>query len=230
MKKKLIVGNWKLNPATLAEAKTLVLKLNKARSKHAVVLCPPYIYLGLLKSKYVLGAQDIFWEEKGAFTGQISGAMLKQFSVKHAIIGHSEIRELGESDHEINLKILAALRNKIAPILCVGFGLTADMAEEDIYFHLQSQLGNALNGIDPSKVVVAYEPVWAIGSGHPAEPEHAERVAMFIKIKFKVAKVLYGGSSNSGNAESFLSKSHIDGLLVGGASVDAEDFSKIISI
>jgi triosephosphate isomerase len=231
MKKKLIVGNWKLNPATLAEAKSIVLKLNKVRgATSTVVICPPYVYLGLLKSKFALGVQDLFWEEKGAFTGQISAPMLKQFKVKYAIIGHSELRELGESDHEINLKMVAALGGKITPILCVGFGLTADMNEEDILFHLQTQLENGLRGIDPDKVVVAYEPLWAIGSGHPADPEHTERVAMFIKIKYKVSKVLYGGSTNAENAQSFLKKTRIDGLLVGGASLDAEAFSKIISI
>ncbi len=225
---KLIIGNWKLNPETTKQAIALVQALNKVRAKQKVVLCPPFLYLPLIKTKFELGAQDMFYENKGAWTGQISPVMLKQFKVKYAIIGHSERRMLGESSEEINLKIKAALKNKIQPILCVGSGLDANLSDEEVLVFLQDQLREDLKGVDPAKVIVAYEPVWAIGSGKPASPEHAERVAMFIKIKFKVRKVLYGGSSNASNAKEFLSNRDIDGLLVGGASLDPIEFGRMI--
>jgi triosephosphate isomerase len=224
---KLIIGNWKLNPKTLKEAQKLALSFNKVKTKHKVVLCPPAVYLPLVKSKHDLGAQDIFWEENGPYTGQLSASVLKQFKIKYAIIGHSEKREVGDTDNEINLKIKAALANKIIPILCVGYGIAVGAGDEDVLSHLQQQIEMDLRGIDPSKVIVAYEPVWAIGTGKAATPEHAERVAMFIKIKFKVKKVLYGGSTNALNAKSFLER-QIDGLLVGGSSLRTEEFTKML--
>lgn len=232
---KIIIANWKLHPKTVKEVRVLAAALNKARSANKVVICPPAIFLSVMKTKFNLGSQDIFWQDTGTFTGQISAPMLKQFKVKYAIIGHSERRNLGETDHEVNLKVKAAIAAKINPVLCVGYGLTIEMQDEEVMSHLQEQLSLDLAGIDPKKVIVAYEPVWAISGGDPhktkkvATPEHAERVAMFIRIKFKVAKVLYGGSSNAENAAGFLSR-EIDGLLVGGASLDAKEFSKMISI
>lgn len=225
---KLIIANWKLGPKTLKEAQKLSASLNKAKAKHKVVLCPPSVYLPLIKTKYELGSQDLFWEESGAYTGQLSGSMLKQFKVKYAIIGHSERREVGETDNEINLKLKAALANKITPILCVGYGLTKEFNDEDALVHLQQQAELDLRGVDPSKIIIAYEPVWAIGTGKPATPDHAERVAMFLRIKFKAKKVLYGGSTGAQNAKDFLNR-HIDGLLVGGASLRADEFIKMIS-
>lgn len=224
---KLIAANWKLNPATFKEAQKLATSLNKVKPKSKVVLFPPFTYLADLKTKYDLGAQDIFWEESGAHTGEISASMAKQYGIKYVIIGHSERRENGETDEQINLKLKAALKNKLIPILCVGFGITKDEDDEQVMSDLQEQLKKDLQGVDPSKVIVAYEPVWAIGSGRPATPEHAEKVCMFIKIKYKVKSVLYGGSTNAVNAKDFLQK-HIDGLLVGGASLKTEQFSKMI--
>lgn len=224
---KLIVANWKLNPKTLKEAQKLAVSFNRVKTKHKIVLCPPFVYIPVVKSKYDIGSQDLFWEESGAHTGQISGSMLKQFKVKYAIVGHSERREVGESDQEVNLKLKAAIANKITPILCVGYGLQASMDDEEVMLHLQTQLELDLQGVDTSKIVVAYEPVWAIGSGKAATSEHAEKVAMFIRMKFKVKKVLYGGSTNSANSKEFLSR-QIDGLLVGGSSLKADEFSKMI--
>ncbi len=230
---KLIVANWKLNPKTLKEAQKLALSFNKVKTKDKVVLCPPLVYLPLVKSKYDLGAQDLFWEEAGAHTGQVSGSMLKQFKVKYAIIGHSEKREIGDTDSEINLKLKAAVANKIIPILCVGYGLKTGEDDEEVMMHLQQQLELDLVGLDPTKVIVAYEPVWAISHGDPyatkklPTPQHAEKVAMFIKIKFKVKKVIYGGSVNAENAKGYLDAG-LDGLLVGGASLKVEEFIKIL--
>lgn len=224
---KLIVANWKLNPAKAKDAQNLAKSFEKAKTKYKIVLCPPSIYLPLIKTKFDLGVQDIFWQESGAYTGAISASMAKEFKVKWAIIGHSERRTMGETDADINLKLKAALANKIQPILCVGYGIEEVDSTEEVFEHLQAQLKKDLDGVDTSKVVVAYEPVWAIGSGKPATPEHAEKVAMFIKIKFKVKKVLYGGSTNAQNAKSFLAKD-IDGLLVGGASLKPDQFKEII--
>ncbi|GAC1412229.1 MAG: triose-phosphate isomerase [Candidatus Doudnabacteria bacterium] len=224
---KLIVANWKMNPKTLKEAQKLSLALRRLKSKHKVVLCPPLIYLPLIKTNFDLGCQDIFWEESGAHTGSVSASMVKQFGVKYAIIGHSEKREIGDTDEEINLKLKAAIENKITPILCVGYGLNKSLDDEEVLMHLQQQIETDLKEIDPAKVIVAYEPVWAIGSGKSASADHAEKVAMFIKIKFKTKKVIYGGSTNSANAIDFLSK-QIDGLLVGGSSLNLSEFSKMI--
>lgn len=233
--KKLIIANWKMNPKSFKEAEKLVLAISKTKATQHVVICQPFVYLSLLKTKLELGAQDMFWQNNGAFTGQVSAEMLKQFKVKYAIIGHSERRALGETDNEVNLKVKAALANKITPVLCVGYGLSHDMADEEVMQHLQNQLEAALYAVDPKKVIVAYEPVWAISTGDPYKtknienPDHAERICMFVRIKFKVAKVLYGGSSNALNAQSFLER-QIDGLLVGGASLKAEEFNQIITI
>ncbi len=233
--KKLIVANWKMNPKTLKEAQKLVLAVSKTKTQNTVVVCPPFVYLPVLKTKLILGSQDIFWQSSGPFTSQISADMLKQFKVKYAITGHSERRALGETDNEVNLKVKAAIGNKIIPILCVGYGLSEAMGEEEVMEHLQNQLEAGLTNVDPKKVVVAYEPAWAISNGDPYKtkavenPDHAERICMFIRIKFKVSKVLYGGSSDASNAESFLQR-QIDGLLVGGASLRPDEFNKMITI
>jgi len=228
---KIIIANWKLNPLKVKQAKELAQVFNKVKTKNKVVICPPVLFLPLIRSKFDLGAQNIAEEEQGPFTGEISGSMLKQFKVKYAIIGHSERRALGETDDDARKKIVAALNNKISPILCVGYGIGSDQKEGDVLMHLQYQLSNCLENFSEAerqKIIVAYEPVWAIGSGHAASPEHAERVAMFIKIKFKIKKVLYGGSSSQLNYREFLDRD-IDGLLVGAASLDKIQFAEMIS-
>jgi triosephosphate isomerase len=229
---KLIIANWKLNPATLREANKIVGALAKVKTKNKVVICPPAPYIGLLDMKHALGGklalgcQNIFWEENGAHTGQVSSSMVKQFGVRYALVGHSEVRSLGETDYEVNLKLKAAIAAKIVPVLCLGFGLEYGMHEGDVMAHLHMQAREDLAGIDPEKVVLAYEPVWAISSGngqasHVEMSAHAERIAMSLKIKFKVKKVLYGGSTSAANYASFLD-ADIDGLLVGGASLRPE--------
>ncbi len=233
---KLIIANWKLNPATLKEASKIVASVAKVKTKNKVVICPPAPYLGLLglgakSSRVTLGCQNIFWEEGGPYTGQVSSSLVKQFGVKYVLVGHSEVRSLGETDHEVNLKLHAALAAKLIPVLCLGYGLEYGMQEGDTMAHLHAQAREDLAGIDPEKVVLAYEPVWAIsaGSGHAVhveKPEHAERIAMSLKIKFKVKKVLYGGSANGQDFKSFLDR-EIDGLLVGGASLHP-DFVEMV--
>jgi triosephosphate isomerase len=199
------------------------------KAKNTVVLCPPTIYLSSIEYPN-LGAQDCFWQEKGAFTGQTSALQLKDLGVKYCIIGHSERRAVGDSDGMINFKIRALLENKIIPVLCVGFGTTVEQDDLEVVDVLRGQLAAGLKDIDASKVIVAYEPVWAIGTGKNASCEHAEIVAIFIRNKYKIPKVLYGGSVNVGNAAEFLRQPNIGGLLVGGASLNAKEFNSIINM
>jgi triosephosphate isomerase len=130
----------------------------------------------------------------------------------------------------VNAKTHAALAQKITPVVCIGFGTTVDQDDLEVIDILRAQLDGGLKGVDGSKVIVAYEPVWAIGTGHNATPEHAEKISIFIKNKYKVSKVLYGGSVNLANAKSFLQQGNVDGLLVGGASLIANDFNQIINM
>ncbi len=224
---KLIIANWKLNPTTLDEAKALAEHINEI-SPYEVVICPPQAFLSSVKYRHV-GAQDVGTEVKGAFTGQTSAAQLASLNIEYCLVGHSERRALGENDIAANEKIKKLLQYKIRPVLCIGYATSVEQDELEVIDVLGLQLKNGLNGVDPAHVIVAYEPVWAIGSGKPATPEHAEQVALYIKTKFGVNKVLYGGSINSSNSEKFLAQHNVDGLLVGGASLLAEDFNKIIS-
>lgn len=226
--KKLIVANWKLNPTSLKDAKKLASSIKRTK-KNTVVLCPPTVYLSQIDYP-LLGAQDCFWEEKGAFTGQISPLQLKDLGVKYCIIGHSEKRLAGETDGQVNFKLRTLVENKIIPIFCVGFGTTVEQDDLEVVDVLRGQLELGLKGIDASKLVVAYEPIWAIGTGTPATPEHAEKIALYIKTKYGVKKVLYGASVNPENSKIFLQQRNIDGLLVGGASLVPSQFNQIINI
>lgn len=225
--KKLIIANWKLNPTTLAEAQKLVSVIHR-KAKNKVVLCPPTIFLSQVDYP-VLGAQDCFWQEKGAYTGQTSPAQLKSLGIKYCIVGHSERRAVGETDEMVNAKVKALLEFKITPVLCVGFGTKVEQDDLEVVDVLKTQLDVDLAGVDPEKVVVAYEPIWAIGTGRNATPEHAEKVAIFITSKYQAAKVLYGGSVNLQNARNFLKEPNVGGLLVGGASLLAGQFNQIIN-
>ncbi|QQS23201.1 triosephosphate isomerase [bacterium] len=223
---KVIVANWKLNPLTAREATDLARKIEVV-SKYEVVLCPPTPFLGVIEYMH-LGAQDVSSQIKGPYTGQISAANLASLNVSHCIVGHSERRALGETEAQINAKIQALLDYKITPILCIGYGTAVDQDELEVTDVLASQLRQDLADVDPKKVIVAYEPVWAIGSGRPATADHAEQIALYINTKFGVKSVLYGGSVNSTNSATFLGQHNIGGLLVGGASLLPEDFNKII--
>lgn len=231
--KKIIIGNWKLNPLKLKDAQDLASKIDR-RPKHTAVICPPIAFLGQIDYPN-LGAQDCFWQNKGPFTGQVSPEQLKDLKVKYCIVGHSERRGIGEDDLQINQKVKNALDSNLIPILCVGFGTTVEQDDLEVVDVVARQLEAGLKDLDSERVIVAYEPVWAISSGNPyatkkiATPEHAEKVGIFIKNKFKVAKVLYGGSANGVNAKSFLEQHNIDGLLVGGASLLPDDFNKMIN-
>ncbi len=225
--KKLIIANWKLNPLTKQEAVRLAQKID-TKSKHEAVICPPSVFLSVVTFPR-LGAQDCFWENKGAHTGQVSPLTLKSLKVKYCLVGHSERRNTGETEEGIHKKVEALLSVGITPVVCVGHGTSVKQDELEVADVLRTQLKSALKGVDSTQVVVAYEPVWAIGAGKPATPDHAEKIAIFIRTQFKPAKVLYGGSANATNAGEYLSQPNIDGLLVGGASLLPKDFNQMIN-
>lgn len=207
--KPLIIANWKMNPGTLKGAKLLfdtVRRGIKNVKKVEVIICPPFVYLPALKAN---GAQDCFWEERGAFTGEISPLMLKDLGVKYVIIGHSERRRnLNETDEMINKKLKAAIIVGLKPILCI-----------ESLSQLKKSLRNILG-----KVIIAYEPVFAIGTGKPCTIEKAKKM----RASIKHTPVLYGGSVNSQNAKEYVKKAGFQGLLIGGASLSPKEFIKIV--
>ncbi len=243
MNKIIIVANWKMNPKSQREALALFEAVkNGARSVKdtEVVICPPFCWLPKLKSggALKLGGQNCHWEVSGAYTGEISAAMLADVGARYVILGHSERRHfLGETDEVINLKTKAALKADLKPILCVG-----EKEGEEMGSVVEKQLAGALAGLSVNQmkeIIIAYEPVWAISTeaGRPCLPDDALSAALFIRriitklySRFLAEKipVLYGGSVNSGNATDYIKKAGMNGLLVGGASLEAEEFVKII--
>jgi len=238
--KPLVAANWKMNPKTLREAKKLLGAI-KTNNKVETLVCPPSVFLSSLSSKKIkLGAQNCYFEEKGAFTGENSVLQIKSLGAKYIISGHSERRGyFGETDEEVNKKLKAILKEGISPILCIG-ETEKQRKEGNTEKVLQKQLKADLDGISSakfSKIVVAYEPIWAIGTGNACEAEEAQKMRILIKkilgeiYNKKVAqktRVLYGGSVKSHNAEKYVKEAGFEGLLVGGASLKAIEFSKII--
>jgi triosephosphate isomerase (TIM) len=214
--KTLIVANWKMNPLTLAEAKGLFASLARAIrnvKKTEVVVCPPFVYIpqsDRMKYELQMGAQDCFWEEKGAFTGEISPLMLRDIGCRYVIIGHSERRKYQrETGEMINKKIKAALAAGLKPILCIAS---------------LNQLKKELKDI-PEKIIIAYEPLSAIGTRRPCSLEKAGKMRKLIKA----SQVLYGGSVNPQNATDYILKAGFQGLLVGGVSLDSKQFLQTVS-
>lgn len=247
IRRKLIAGNWKMNK-TAAEGATLVQDLVAEVGKEVavdVVVCPPYTALesvsrALEGQAIKLGAQNLHPEKNGAFTGEISAEMLRNLYVTHVIVGHSERRTLfGEADEFINRKVLAALANQLKPILCVG----ETLAERDAGTTLavvQRQVEAGLQGVKPDQittVILAYEPVWAIGTGRNATAAQAQEVHAFIRdlltklhgapLAQKV-RILYGGSMKPANAAELLAEKDVDGGLIGGASLEARSFVDLV--
>lgn len=245
--KNIIVGNWKMN-LTAKTAISLIKKIKSSLSRTDlnncnVIVCPSFVHLQIVQKELIkniaLGCQNIFWEREGAYTGEISTKMAKNLKCKYAIIGHSERRNiLNETDVMINKKIKQCQQESIIPILCVG-----ERQEERQSGHtnriLKNQLLKAYHEINLTKfkeVIVAYEPIWAIGTKNPSSPIDANDAAIFIKeviarnkrIKIENIKVLYGGSVDSHNISNFLNEEFIDGSLVGGASIKASSFTRII--
>lgn len=242
-KKFLLVANWKMNPKTPKEVGRFFAVCKKAQipKNVDVVIAPPFPFLAYARptKKIALGAQDVFWEPEGSYTGEVSGSMLKNIGVSHVIIGHSERRRYqGETDEVVNKKVHHAFKMKLTPIVCVGE--TSRDGDGAFFAVIKSQLTWALAKIsrrDISRVVIAYEPIWAIGTGKPAKPGDANEAALFIKKIIadmhnsrtaKKVRVLYGGSIDPHNAASFLWEQEITGLLVGKESRDPKSFLNIL--
>jgi triosephosphate isomerase len=252
MRRILIAGNWKMN-LTALEARALVAALRKDLDRDAtalgrdreVLVAPPAVLIpavsqALAGASIALGAQNMHFEDRGAFTGEVSAPMLKGLGVSHIILGHSERRHVfHEDDDLINRKVLAATRHRLIPILCVG----ETQREHDAGRALEvvlTQLQAGLSGVYPQhsgEVLVAYEPVWAIGTGRNATPEQAEHVHGAIRESLRdqvgqdradSIRILYGGSVTAENVDSLVSKPNIDGALVGGASLRADSFVRIV--
>ncbi len=243
----IIAGNWKMHK-TCQQAKVFALDLASAVSDVTEVdmmIAPPFTALfpvaeALIGSRVALGGQNIHWEKEGAFTGEISAGMLVSAGCTHVIIGHSERRQyFGETDETVNKKIRAALDENLVPVVCVGE--TEDEREAEKTFSiLDKQVNDGLKGYvagDLKNLVLAYEPVWAIGTGKTATSEQAQEVHLFLRSLLEKSfgkelassiRILYGGSVKPDNIKELMGMDDIDGALVGGASLDAETFAKII--
>ena len=250
MRTPLIAGNWKMNN-THHEAIKLVQQLGYELSGYnpqevEVALCPPFTSLRtvqtLLESdrlEFGLGAQNMHFEANGAYTGEVSAEMLKALRVKYVILGHSERRELfGETDEGVNKKVKVAFQNALLPIMCCGETESEKEANET-QSKVERQVREGLKGVRPEQLrqtVVAYEPIWAIGTGKTATPDDAQETIAYIRRVIAEefseetageVRILYGGSVKAGNAKALMSQTDIDGALVGGASLDAADFAAI---
>ena len=248
MRRKVIAGNWKMHK-DLSESQSLITKLTNALSKEEIkcdiLICPPFTSLseaaGLIKNtKVKLGAQNMHFEDKGAFTGETSAAMLKSVGCEYVILGHSERRAIfGESDEMINKKIKKALNSGLNPIFCIGetlqereSGIMNDVIKRQVTEGLQQ-----VSKGEMEKVIIAYEPVWAIGTGVTATPDQAQEVHVYVRKLIsdifgddtaEKLTIQYGGSVKPNNASELLSQNDIDGALVGGACLEADSFISII--
>lgn len=250
MSKPIFIANWKMN-LTLKErvvlARQIKDELGQENDKE-IVICPPFVSLVqvaeiLQDSNIKLGAQDVFWEETGAYTGEISPVILKEINCQYAIVGHSERRQhLGETDEMVNRKVGACLDNGLTPIICIGETLE-QRKRNDTATIVHLQLSRALQGIDlvaGEELVIAYEPIWAIGTGQPINPQDAEEVLAVIRqtlvdhypltIVNNNIRLIYGGSVEPANSPDFLAVEYLSGFLVGGASLRADQFSEIVKL
>jgi len=247
VRKPMIAGNWKMN-TTAGEAESLVnglCGLVRGVSDVDIVVAPPFVYLqevsGLISETPVaLCAQDMFWEQSGAWTGEVSAAMLKDVGCSYVIIGHSERRQFfSETDENVNKKVLSALCAGLRPIVCVGETLAQREEGVTLQF-VGSQVREALDEVEQERageITIAYEPLWAIGTGVTASPEEAEEVhaairqvlgELFAAETAEQMRIIYGGSVKPGNVDELMSRPNIDGALVGGASLNAESFARIV--
>ncbi len=244
-KKKLVIGNWKMNIFTVKEAKKLVEGIKKGSLKARntdVVVCPPFVYVselkGLVSKKVMLGVQNIFEEAQGSYTGEVSAQHLSQFKVSHVIVGHSERRVRGETDASVSKKISRALENKLIPVFCIGESARDDHGEYLSF--IKQQLSSGLSGVSKmviGDVVIAYEPVWAIGAKEAMNSHQVHEMSLYIQKCIKemygamapMPKILYGGAVNTDNAREIVDRGYVDGLLVGRESLKAENFLGIIT-
>jgi triosephosphate isomerase len=246
-RKPLIAGNWKMYKTSSEAQQTAaeIVRLTSNTTGVDILIAPPFtalseVYRIVAGTNVCLGAQNLFWEKEGAFTGEISPAMLKDAGCSHLIIGHSERRQyFGETDDTVNKKIRAAINFDLIPVLCVGETEKERDAGQTFYV-LDKQIKKGLEGFsfeDVARLVVAYEPVWAIGTGKTATREQAQEAHHFIrslleklfgKTASQTVRILYGGSVKPGNIKELMDMPDVDGALVGGASLDAKTFSDIV--
>ena len=246
-RKKLIAANWKMykNPEQTRQFLKDFLPLIAGHDRDEIVVCPPYVDLHVAielvqGSQVGVGAQDVYWKDEGAFTGEISPTMLTAVGCTHVIIGHSERRQyFGETDDTVNMKLKAALEHGLTPIACVGEVLEEREAglTEDVLRRQCLRAFHKLSAKKATKLVIAYEPVWAIGTGKTATPQMASDAHVLIRgeaakafgDEFAAAlRILYGGSVKPENATALMSEEEIDGALVGGASLDPKSFAAIV--
>jgi triosephosphate isomerase len=242
----LVVANWKLNPGTAADAKTLAQGVKKLLPKDCqseVVVAPPFLYIPevskvLAKSSIKIAAQTVAREERGALTGEVSATLLSEYGVTYFIIGHSERRAMGETNEQVNARVQAVLKRRLTPVVCIGERERDSQGQ--FYNFITEQLRSLVVGLTPlqlSKIVIAYEPVWAIGTGVAATTEDVKEMQLFIvstltklfdrKVAEKV-KLIYGGSVKSSSASALYQGGGMGGFLVGGASLDPHEFIQII--
>lgn len=239
MRKIVIAGNWKMHK-TQAEAEAFLQsflpELTETPDEREVVLCVPFTDLSTLSknlhgSRIMIGAQNVHWEVEGAYTGEISGSMLTEMGIRYVIVGHSERRQyFGETDETVNLRLLSAQKHRLTPILCVGeTKAQRDAGETEAVIAAQLQQG--LVNVDQTNLIVAYEPIWAIGTGDTCAADEANRVIGVIRSQLSEASVpiQYGGSVKPGNIDEIMAQSEIDGVLVGGASLDPAGFARIVN-
>jgi triosephosphate isomerase len=247
MKRTIIAGNWKMHK-TLKDGQELVVALRRELFKIEdvdIVVCPPYTLLAYLAdaletSNIAVGGQDIYWQDEGAFTGEVSPVMLKDAGCQYVIIGHSERRQFfGETNETVNKKIKASLKHSLTPIICVGENLE-ERESNNTFKVIQEHIKEGLvdiNADDILKTVIAYEPVWAIGTGLNATGEQAQQAHKFIRDLLKnmykeeivsQIRIQYGGSVRPDNIVELISKPDVDGALVGGASLKADSFAQIV--
>ena len=239
MRKIVIAGNWKMFKTQAESAEFLsgfLPHLEETPSEREVVLCPPFTDLSLVSkslhgSRVNLGAQNVHWEESGAYTGEISASMLTEIGVRYVIVGHSERRQFfGETDVTVNLRLKAAQKHGLTPILCVGeTKQQRDTGETESI--IRTQLKKDLVDIDQTNLIIAYEPIWAIGTGDTCESKEANRVIGLIRNELTnpLVPIQYGGSVNPNNIDEIMEQPEIDGALVGGASLKADSFARIVN-
>ena len=247
MRKPLLAGNMKMfkkQAEVKALGEELKSKLSNVKDRE-ILMCPPYTSLGIMRdvlkgSNIALGGQNIFWEKEGAYTGEVSAEMLADAGCRYVIIGHSERRQyFNETDENVNKKIRAAQRAGLMPVICVG-EILSQRESGKTFAVVETQLTGALQGItvgNPETVIIAYEPVWAIGTGKTATPQQAQEVHSFIRKKLSEIigsneadgmRILYGGSVKPESIKGLMAQPDIDGGLVGGACLKAEQFAQIV--
>jgi triosephosphate isomerase (TIM) len=239
VRKIILAGNWKMfktQAETLAFVEKFKLEIDEAPADREVVLCVPFTDLAILSktlhgSRIQVGAQNVHWEESGAFTGEISAPMLTEIGVRYVVVGHSERRQFfGETDETVNFRLRAAQKAGLTPILCVGETKQQRDADET-EAHIFKQLEKGLVGVDQSQLVIAYEPIWAIGTGDTCASPEANRVIGLIRSKLTNPNVpiQYGGSVKPDNIDEIMAQPEIDGALVGGASLEPQSFARIVN-